>query len=239
MDQEAGRTAVTRSGTTRQRLETPRAAGVAGIAFTAFFTAALLLLSQLPILAAGDDEVEQWFAAGGDTVILVSALYLMPFAAIAFLWFVAVLRDQIGEREDRFFGTVLFGSGVLFVALILAAAAIVGSLVIGVRYLDQPAPSARTLDETQSFAYALLLIVASRVAAVFMLATASIGLRFTVFPRWFVLLGYAIGIVLLLTATFWEPILYVVPAWVAVVSLFILRRPRWSEADRVALGSRP
>jgi hypothetical protein len=32
------------------------------------------------------------------------ALNLVPFAGIAFLWFIGVIRDRIGEREDRFFG---------------------------------------------------------------------------------------------------------------------------------------
>jgi hypothetical protein len=42
-------------------------------------------------------------------------------AGIAFLWFIGVLRDRIGEREDRFFATVFLGSGLLFVAMIFVA----------------------------------------------------------------------------------------------------------------------
>ena len=49
---------------------------------------------------------------------------LIPFAGIAFLWFIGVLRDRIGEREDRFFATVFLGSGLLFVAMLFVAAAI-------------------------------------------------------------------------------------------------------------------
>ena len=47
-------------------------------------------------------------------------LYLVPFAGIAFLWFIGVVRDRIGEREDKFFATVFFGSGLLFVAMLFA-----------------------------------------------------------------------------------------------------------------------
>jgi hypothetical protein len=39
----------------------------------------------------------------------------IPFAGIAFLWFIGVIRDRIGAREDRFFATVFLGSGLLFV----------------------------------------------------------------------------------------------------------------------------
>ena len=44
----------------------------------------------------------------------------MPFAAIAFLWFIGVVRDHIGDQEDRYFATVFPGSGVLFLAMMLA-----------------------------------------------------------------------------------------------------------------------
>jgi hypothetical protein len=43
-------------------------------------------------------------------------LNLIPFAGIAFLWFIGVIRDRIGAHEDRFFATVLL----LFPAWILA-----------------------------------------------------------------------------------------------------------------------
>ena len=69
---------------------------------------------------------------------MIGGLYLAPFAGIMFLWFVAVIRDQVGEREDRFFATVFFGSGILFVALLFVASAIAVSPSVSYRYLDQP-----------------------------------------------------------------------------------------------------
>jgi hypothetical protein len=41
------------------------------------------------------------------------AVNQVPFAGIAFLWFIGMLRDRLGEFEDRFFATVFFGSGLL------------------------------------------------------------------------------------------------------------------------------
>ncbi len=55
------------------------------------------------------------------------SLNLVPFAGIAFLWFIGVLRDRIGEREDRFFATVFLGSGLLFVAMMFVAVAVAGA----------------------------------------------------------------------------------------------------------------
>ena len=72
---------------------------------------------------------------------MIGGMYLAPFAGIMFLWFVAVVRDQIGEREDRFFATVFFGSGLLFVALLFAAAAVATRPPTAmVDFLDQAPP---------------------------------------------------------------------------------------------------
>ena len=72
-------------------------------------------------------------------------MYLAPFAGIMFLWFVAVVRDQIGEREDRFFATVFFGSGLLFVALLFAAAAVATAPVAQVDFLHQAPPTVESV----------------------------------------------------------------------------------------------
>ena len=58
------------------------------------------------------------------------ALHLLPFAGIAFLWFVGVVRDRLGENEDRFFATVFLGSGLLFVAMLFCAGALAAGLLV-------------------------------------------------------------------------------------------------------------
>ena len=211
---------------TGRALRAPWAAGIAGIAFAILFTAALALLRTLPIYSMSDAQIAEWFDSGADLPIVVGGLYLAPFAGIAFLWFVAVIRDQVGEREDRFFATVFFGSGLLFVALVFATAAVATSPVIGVRYLDQAPPSSSDLAQMRALGYALLFAFATRAAAVFLLSTATIGLRSRTFPRWFGLSGYVIGLVLLLVVSFFDWAILVLPAWVALVSVFIMRRER-------------
>ena len=54
---------------------------------------------------------------------------LLPFAGIAFLWFIAVVRDRLGELEDRFFATAFLGSGLLFIAMVFNAAAVAGGII--------------------------------------------------------------------------------------------------------------
>ena len=120
------------------QLRAPWAASVAGILFALLFTAALLLLRNTPMATADDGELVRLYAAGEDTTLFVAGLYLVPFAGIMFLWFIAVIRDQLGEREDRFFATVFFGSGLLFIALLFVAGAVASMSVVGIRYLASP-----------------------------------------------------------------------------------------------------
>jgi hypothetical protein len=209
-----------------RQLRAPAAAGIAGLLFAILFTAALVLLRHEAIYTADDAELAQLFARGDDQRIVIGGLYLAPFAGIMFLWFVAVIRDQIGELEDRFFATVFFGSGVLFVALLFVAAALATAPSVGVRYLDQPAPTAATIDLLRSLSYTTTFAFENRAAGVFLFATATIGLKTGTFPRWFSLLSYLLGAVLLLAVSFVDWAILVLPAWVAVVSVFILLRER-------------
>jgi hypothetical protein len=197
-----------------RQLRAPWSASIAGILFSILFTAALVLVRSQPE------------PSGQNTAIVIGGLYLAPFAGIMFLWFVAVIRDQIGEREDRFFATVFFGSGLLFVALLFTTAAVVSTPATLVDFLGGAQPSAEGMTLLRALAYTLLFALATRAAAVFMVATATIGIRSGVFPRWFALVGYLLGLVLLVAVSFVDWFILVLPAWVAVVSLFILRRER-------------
>lgn len=209
-----------------RQLRAPWAASIAGLLFAALFTAALVLIRDQPIIDADDQGLVDIFAASRDLSVVVGGLYLAPFAGIMFLWFIAVIRDQIGEREDRFFATVFFGSGIIFVAILFVAAAAATQPIVGYRYLGQGPPTAAEMEATRALSYGLLFAFATRAAAVFMIATATIGIRSGTFPRWFAWTGYALGAVLLIGVVVWDWVILVLPAWVAVVSAFILRRER-------------
>ena len=109
----------------REQLTTPRSAAVAGIIFS------LLLITVLALIRVSVPEDPtaggDWLATGLKPVKL--ALELLPFSGIAFLWFIGVIRDRIGDREDRFFATVFLGSGLLFLAMLFASAAVAGGIM--------------------------------------------------------------------------------------------------------------
>jgi hypothetical protein len=64
------------------------------------------------------------------------ALKLVPFAGIAFLWFIGVLRNRLADLEDRLFATVFLGSGLLFVASLFGAAAVTDAVIQSVGGAD-------------------------------------------------------------------------------------------------------
>jgi hypothetical protein len=216
-----------------QQLRAPWAASLAGLLFAALFTAGIVLIRNSPLSTDNQVALDAAFAEGRDLGLFIGTTYLVPFAGIMFLWFVAVIRDQLGDREDRFFGTVFFGSGLLFVALVFAATAVAASPSVGVRYLDLPAPSLEQLQMTRQIAYTLLFVISTRAAAVFLISISTLGIRSGVFPRWFALTGYLLGLSLLLFVSMWDLYVLSLPVWVAVVSVFILRRER----DRVRQDS--
>lgn len=206
------------------RLDTPRAAGVAGLVFSVLFVVAVLLLRARPASGATAQEIANFYLEHQQGRVALVGLYVVPFAGIAFLWFVAAIRSHLGPHEDRFFSTVLLGSGVLFVAMLFASSAAAGALVAGVKFLDQPPPSSDAIVLARALGFALLFVFGVRIAAVFMFVVSTLGLRTGLLPRWLVIAGYVCGLVFLLTVTYVELLALLLPAWVTAVSVVILRR---------------
>ena len=205
---------------TRQAVRTPRAAAVAGIIFSVLFTTSMVLIR----LAFPEDlrgtNVATWLQ--GNTTTISLALTLVPFAGIAFLWFVGVVRSRLGDLEDQFFSTVFFGSGMLFLAMIFASAAIAGGM------LGSYAIEADTLVKSgvrtfgRAIMYTITNVYGVRMAGVFMVSLATIWIRTHVMPRVFVFLTYALALVLLVSSNLTLWLVLVFPAWVFVISVFIL-----------------
>jgi len=79
---------------TRARLKTPSAAAIAGLLFAILLTIAFWLIRiSVP---ADPQEPGAWLRTNSSNVVL--AVNLVPFAGIAFLWFIGVLRDLVLER---------------------------------------------------------------------------------------------------------------------------------------------
>ncbi|WP_405592146.1 hypothetical protein [Streptomyces sp. NBC_01092] len=194
-------------------LSTPRAAGVAGVVFAILMAAAIVLV-RLALPSGADNDVT---LDSGQRSAVRAALELLPFAGIAFLWFMGALREQAGEGEDRFVATVFLGSGLVFVATLFGAGAAAGT-VLG--------ESPQSSEFGRDFTYALLTTYAMRMAAVFIITTSTIGRRLGAFPRPLVVLGYLAGLTLLVIGSDvpWSELVF--PAWALILSLDILRGRR-------------
>jgi hypothetical protein len=159
---------------TRKRLKTPRADAIAGIIFS------LLLMASLTIIRlsipANPNEPGLWLENPDVSFGILMALNMVPFAGIAFLWFVGVMRDLIGEMEDKFFATVFLGSGLLFMAMLFASAAVAGGILASVSTMSREQVAAN-FSFGRSLTYAVLNIFAMKMAGVFMISTFTIGLR--------------------------------------------------------------
>jgi hypothetical protein len=206
---------------TGTRLRTPRAAAVAGIAFSLLLGLALILITVSS--PANPATVGTWLTQSPRRGTIAVALNLVPFAGIAFLWFIGVVRDRIGQLEDRFFASVFLGSGLLFVAMLFTAAAFAGGLIADMTLRQGAAPSPAVLAAGRQVTGLLLHVYAMRMAAVFTMSTATITLRTRVIPRWIGLAGFAVAAVLLVSVglTPWVELLF--PAWILLLSIDILR----------------
>ncbi|ORB31461.1 hypothetical protein [Mycolicibacterium parafortuitum] len=192
-----------------RRLSTPHAAAFAGVAFALLFGAALVLIrTSVP---------------DGSTGGLRIAIVLVPFAGIAFLWFLGVVRDGLGTLEDKFFSTVMIGSALVFLAMIFASTA-VGAGLLATREFAEPG----TRTEVDAFGQGLLLALSNtyalRMAAVFMMSLATIWLRTRLMPRWLVVLTYLVSLAVLVGSDVSKWMTITFPIWVLVVSLVMLAR---------------
>src|SRR5258706_2018224 len=98
---------------THAQLKTPKAAAIAGIAFSLLLLLILWLLrTSIP---ADPLEPGAWLAT--DTRAITVALNLVPFAGVAFIWFIGVLRDRLRPPEDRLFASVVFWRAPLYLAI--------------------------------------------------------------------------------------------------------------------------
>ena len=207
------------SGPTLRPLTTPRAAAVAGVLFAALFgTTVFLIRHNMP---EGVKDSTGWLNTQHNGI--ATATVLMPFAGISFLWFIGVVRDGLGRFEDRFFASVLLGSGLLFLAMMFVATAEAAGLVASKGVID-PAAHAEVIDFGKFVVLAITKTYAIRMAAVFMMSLATIWLKTGLMPRWLVAISYLVALALLIAGDVSMWVAMAFPAWVLVVSGLILAR---------------
>jgi len=203
----------------QRRVRSPRSAAIAGILYSLLTTLSMVLLSNLATTDPSDinsDQLETW--SGSASLVLT----LVPFAGIAFLWFTGVIRERIGDREDRFFSTIYFGSAIVIVVMSFIWAAIVGA-IFGTFAL---ATDVLVDNGIYIFGFALMNQIIGnyvvRMAGVYMLSIGTVWIRAEVMPRWLTIITFIVALGFLFFASVIREARFVFPAWVFLVSVYLL-----------------
>ena len=198
-----------------------RLGGISGILFVVLFIPSYLSAPDTPVSTSGPQEVIDYFTDRQDGILTVNGLLLI-FAAFFFLWFLGVLHAalQSTEGEGHGFSSVSLAGGLLFIALILAGAAV---------EIVYPATLARFENFQQDAQLGFLSLALSgwlyRFAfvgmSVLIAATSVVALRTGRLPGWLAWAGFLAALVALLR--FLGPLGgWLSLLWVVAVSVFML-----------------
>lgn len=203
---------------THKQLKTPKAAAIAGILFSVLLMSSQLLIwSSIPAIPS-HSALE--LVDHSNTVSL--ALNMLPLAGVAFLWFIAVVRDRLGVLEDRFFATVFLGSGLLYLAMTFTSGAMADGLIRTLQGTPELGTQTGTYALARAQIYGTMNTYGLKMAGVFMFSTSTILVRTRIVRRWIPFLGFGLAITLLLAVGTIQWIPFVFPAWVFLISADIL-----------------
>jgi len=182
-----------------------------------------MILTRRAAYVQPEEVTQEFLETWSDTFSLV--LTLVPFAGIAFLWFTGVIRDRLREREDRFFATIFFGSGIIYVLLIFLWGAILGTIM---RMAALETLGVVNISSADILPFGLILMneingnFALRMAGVYMSAVGTLWNRTKLMPRWMTLITYVLALGFLIAAERIKEARFIFPAWVLVVSIYTL-----------------
>lgn len=203
---------------TRDALKTPKAAAVAGIIFSTL----LLTIFWLFRLSVPADPLAPGAWLYDNRTPVKIALHLVPIAGVAFLWFIGVLRDRLGDLEDRFFATVFLGSGILFLALLFCAGGVIGALIVAADAMAHEGHDAAVFLFGRAIAHTVVNIYLIKMCAVFMLTTSIICLRTGLASRWLGVAGIVLAVTLVFLGSLFDGMLLVFPLWALTLNSNLL-----------------
>jgi hypothetical protein len=206
---------------TLDRRTVVRLGGISGILFVVLAVPSFLSAPDTPDAASAPQDVIDYFTSRQEGILTLNGLLLI-LAAFFFLWFLGVLHVVLQGAEDGGYGlsSASLAGGVLFVALMLAGAAV---------EIVYPATLARFENFQQDAQLGFISLALSgwlyRFAFVGMsaliAATSVVTLRTGILPGWLGWAGFLFALVALLRLLgplgAWLSLL-----WVIAVSLLML-----------------
>ena len=197
---------------------------LAGIAFVVLFIVGLSLNNQ-PSADDSAAKVISFYNDGGNRAQLIISSYLLWLGALFFFWFVAGLRARLTavESPPARLTSIVFGGGLVFIAMLMAAAACFASVAGDITFGDEKfvgVDGARFIPE---LGYPLL-IIGGMFSAIAMIDAASILIvRTKVLPTWIGYFGFVAAVALLFAGFFLPMIFFLL--WIVFVSVAMWRAP--------------
>ena len=201
-----------------RELRTPKTAAVAGILFAILqLTSLYLVRSMIPPTSA---DMGEWLTQSGGSIGF--AISLVPFAGIAFLWYMGVIRDHMGRLEDQFYSTLFIGSGLLYLSMTFVSSAMAAAILYVYDLDPQFLMQGESYLVLRAVMFAINTNYAVRMAGMNTLVLGTIATSTGLMPRWLAWPTFLVAIVLLLTSSLTSWTTMVFPAWVGVLSVYVL-----------------
>ena len=212
-----------------------------GVVFGVLALVSFWLLSRIPRGTASDEEILSFYASDSKRLPIVAGLYVMPFAGLAFIWFVVLLRMWIRADADRrniLQSNIQLVSGILYIAIFFVSAAAMSVFAATAEFTDTTVDP-ELARQFPNFAYTLLLVFGMRMAAMFVFTSTLLGHKGGLMPRWFVVLGLVFGVFLLLSVSLYPWLAIAFPIWVLMLCGLIFLRARTIPDELVIARSQP
>ena len=196
----------------------------AGLLFSALFLIAWFIVRDSPSFDATDAQLIDYY---GDPdrrlMVTIAGLYVIPLAGIAFIWFMAALRDRY-VRTVRSEHVILSTAHVVSGALVVASLFSLAAVELAVAWLGEKGnpfdvDGARSL---LALGQASSEIMALRSAAVFVGVSSSRAVRSGLFPRAFGFVSFVVAAALIFVYKSVPVVSLLFPAWVAGSAILIL-----------------
>ncbi|MEZ4530486.1 MAG: hypothetical protein R2855_05580 [Thermomicrobiales bacterium] len=238
---EGSRISPETADTTNARRRAAILTGAVGALFAILFLTSLWLLSQAPRPGSDAQSFIDFYNSSERRKIVLVGLYVLPFSAIAFIWFLAALRQWVAQshrRGSQLVGTVQLLSGVGFIILALASAA-ASTMPAALAELSDQAIDPEMARDFPLYGNALLLVFGVRLSAMFVMTTTNIGRASGYMPKWFAYIGYVVAAVLFLSYSLTVWLAVVFPLWVLGLGLLIIFLAYESSPESLAESLEP
>jgi hypothetical protein len=205
-----------------------------GIAFALLYYLAAALTSSVPGARATDQELVDFYNSGSTAIPVIVGLYVSPFAGIAFIWFIVSLRMWSAATARRnasaLQSNLQLVAGIAFVVITFVSAAASSVLAVAVQ-LGSATADPIVARQFPIFGQTLNVFFGMRMAAMFVFTSSALARTSGILPRWFIFLGFVVGLFLLLTAVLSQYLQLVFPTWVLLLCLLLLREVRRIPSD--------